>query len=134
MSELYRARNTTILEHARSYLVYHGRLTISAVTVYERSAGHARVRHERALRVLDRELRRWEVLPCDHAISRLAGELDGTLQSRGLGVGRADAMIAATAILQERTLITNNTRHFVRLAEVASELGHSLAVDNWLGA
>ncbi|MBU0511735.1 MAG: PIN domain-containing protein [Chloroflexi bacterium] len=51
-------------------------------------------------------------LPMDHIIADQAGELIQSWRTRGITLGDADAVIAASAIAYELDLITTNARHF----------------------
>jgi tRNA(fMet)-specific endonuclease VapC len=52
------------------------------------------------------------------------GRLRAQLEADGLPIGSMDMLIAARALALGATLVTNNTRHFARVA--------NLALDNWL--
>lgn len=69
------------------------------------------VENKRDQRVVEKILRRILMLPVTAAISELMLDLIGTFHlSHGLVI--PDALIAATAIEQNLTLITHNTKHF----------------------
>ncbi len=61
--------------------------------------------------------------------AELAGKIDGDLLKSGQPIGRADPMIAATAIEYALVLVTGNFEHFARI----QALGYPLALDNWRG-
>ena len=44
-----------------------------------------------------------------------AGEIHGTLAKGGQGIDNIDAMIAATALLENETVLTRNIKHFSRV-------------------
>ena len=48
----------------------------------------------------------------DVAIARRAGRMLGELRSKGVTVGIADAIIAATALQLDAPLLTNNVEHY----------------------
>ncbi|WP_217576432.1 type II toxin-antitoxin system VapC family toxin [Mesorhizobium sp. GbtcB19] len=52
------------------------------------------------------------VLPVDEAVALAWGDLMGLAKRRGRGLSSMDGMIAATAIAQQLTLATRNTRDF----------------------
>lgn len=52
------------------------------------------------------------VLPVDESIASAWGDLMGLAKRRGRGLSSMDGHIAATAIAQELTLITRNTKDF----------------------
>lgn len=93
-----------------------GGLVISAVTVDELSYGVERAPVHHAV-----TLRRWLdelletrplVLPVDLPVALAAGVLRAQREKRGLASAQADMMIAATAMVSGRILVTRNTRHF----------------------
>jgi predicted nucleic acid-binding protein len=53
-----------------------------------------------------------EVLWVDSRVARAAGELRAARERAGRTVAQADMLIAATAIVAGRTLVTRNTRDF----------------------
>jgi predicted nucleic acid-binding protein len=53
-----------------------------------------------------------EILAVDERIARAAGELRAARERVGRTVAQADMLIAATAIISGRTLVTRNTRDF----------------------
>jgi tRNA(fMet)-specific endonuclease VapC len=64
------------------------------------------------------------VLPFDSPAARHYGELRAELEHAGTPIGDADMRIAAIARANDLTVVTNNTRHFERVA--------GLPVENWL--
>jgi predicted nucleic acid-binding protein len=58
------------------------------------------------------------VVPLDHSIGMLAGELSADLISRGERIELEDVMIGATALLEDEAVVTRNVEHFDRLADV----------------
>lgn len=55
------------------------------------------------------------VLPFDHHDARVAAEVRADLKRRGLPIGPYDVMIAGQALSRDLTLVTNNTREFIRV-------------------
>ena len=56
-----------------------------------------------------------EVLPLTDAIVQRAAEIYGVLHQQGQLIGDADILIAATAIENGLTCVTNNENHFKRI-------------------
>ena len=56
-----------------------------------------------------------EVVPLDDAACRLFGAERARLREEGNLIGDMDILIGATAISNNLTLLTNNTRHFQRM-------------------
>jgi len=67
-------------------------------------------------------LRQIAVFPIDRVV---ADQFDRLRQNRKLKkIGRADLLIAATALAHEATLVTRNLRHFRQVS--------GLQVENWI--
>lgn len=69
-------------------------------------------------------LERIVVVPFEPPAERVYGRLRARLERAGIGVGAIDLLIAAHALSLDRTLVTDNTREFVRI--------EGLAIENWL--
>ena len=64
------------------------------------------------------------VLPFDEAALWVYGDLRAELERKGTPIGALDTMIAAHALSQQSTLVTNNTREFARVP--------GLKLENWV--
>ncbi|GAB7017386.1 PIN domain-containing protein [Halostagnicola bangensis] len=89
---------------------------VSSVTVLELYEGVARsqtpeTKRERILDILETK----HVVSADHAVMRRAGKLSGELLNSGERIEREDCIIAATALLNDESIITRNTKHFRRV-------------------
>lgn len=73
---------------------------------------------EQHLEGFHRVLGRIRVLPLDRATMRRFAQIRGDLRAEGLLIGDFDTLIAATALENDLTLITHNTRHFERVPEL----------------
>ena len=67
------------------------------------------------------------MLPLDSGSGEIAGRIYADLERSGRTIGRADPMIAGTAIQHGLVLVTGNLNHYVRI----QELGFPLKLDNW---
>ncbi len=56
-----------------------------------------------------------ELVPLDDAACRVFGAESARLRQEGSHIGDMDILIGATAISNNLTLLTNNTRHFERM-------------------
>jgi tRNA(fMet)-specific endonuclease VapC len=61
------------------------------------------------------------VLGFDEATCKRFGQLRGELRIPGQTVGDFDLLIAATALVHDLTLLTNNRRHFERIRDLRVE-------------
>jgi tRNA(fMet)-specific endonuclease VapC len=131
LSELSRG-HSKVVAAARAYLTVHGRLTISAITVFERLRGYRSAidggkpyeEHERQFRALVATCR---VLPvdldvADHA-SGFWAQL-GVRKRKALG----DLLIAATASANDIPLVTRNRKDFAPMTKL---LGSRLRLADW---
>lgn len=63
------------------------------------------------------------VLPLGDGEAKTAAQVRSKLETQGLGIGPLDTLIAGTALHHGATLVTRNTREFVRV--------DGLKVENW---
>ncbi len=98
-------------------------LGISAVTVAELYFGVARTGSERNLRALRQFLSALEIVAFNDSAAEVFGSLRAWLTSQGTPIGPFDTQIAAHAQALGVTLVTNNTREFLRVP--------GLRVENW---
>jgi predicted nucleic acid-binding protein len=131
LSELSRG-HPHVTARARAYLHRHGRLTISAVTVFERLRGYrASLRDGKPF---EAQLRQFEglaaccmVLPVDSRVADRAAIFWAHLGTRGRrGIG--DILIAATASANGMPLVTRNRKDFEPIARIA---GADLTLLDW---
>ena len=75
------------------------------------------------LRVLDCFIQHFHSLPFDDRCVHVYGRIRTELERSGTPIGSYDLLIAATAIANNRTLVTANIREFSRVA--------GLTIENW---
>ena len=101
-----------VIERARIYLEEYDRLSFSLITRYEILRGlHAKeatVQVRRFMALCGRS----EVTGLPEAVIDRAARLYGTLRRRGVQIGDADLLLAATALERDLALGTNNERHY----------------------
>lgn len=104
-----------ILEHRPS------ELCMSAVTLAELRYG-AELRGSAKLhKLIDAVMTNISVAPFDADCATRFGELEAELVKRGEQIGSFDTMIAAHALTLGVTLVTNNTKHFLRVGSIDVE-------------
>ena len=131
LSELSRG-NAIVRARALAYLAEFGRLTITAVTVFERLRGYrAAIRagkpFEPQLQAFDALVAHCVVLPFDEAAAAVAADIwsaSSRAQRRELG----DILIAAVAVSRQIPLATRNTRDFQQLTRAS---GVNLRLADW---
>jgi predicted nucleic acid-binding protein len=126
-SEVLRAVNATVTNHARTYRQAYGRLTRSVITVMEMVKGLQKVQRPQKIAPLLTHVRTEEVLEFGMAAAEMAGRIWGDLERTGQPIGLADPMIAAIALVHGLELATGNTAHYQRI----QQLGYPLTLVNW---
>ena len=100
------------------------RIGIPMIVVYEIESGirksEAPARRQRQFEEL---LETVSILPFDLEAARSAAELRASLEARGTPIGPLDTLIAGTALANNATLVTHNTREFSRVPD--------LVLDDW---
>ena len=99
---------------------------VSSITVAELQYGVAKSnRPEQNALALAALLAPLDVLAFDDAAAAVYGTVRAGLERAGTPIGSMDLLIAAHALALGRTIVTNNTREFSRVA--------GLKVENWAG-
>jgi tRNA(fMet)-specific endonuclease VapC len=99
-----------VLEHRPS------QLCISAITLAELRFGADAKGSRRLHGIIDTFTATVGVLPLDRAAADGFGRVATALSKRGEPIGTFDTLIAAHALSVDLTLVTNNTKHFRRVA------------------
>ena len=127
LSEVLKAKNANVVERVTAYKAAFEQLTISVITVMEIVKGLHKMRRADALQRFLDSLGASQVLTFDQACAEIAGRIYGDLERIGQPLGRADPMIAATALQHGLVLVTGNTEHYQRI----QTMGYPLKLDNW---
>jgi len=117
-------QNPVALSHSRSYLATYRILTFSLITRYEVLRGLKAKNALVQIGAFEKLCAVSEVLSLTDAVVQRAADIYGDLHQRGQLIGDADILIAATAIENGLTCVTNNENHFKRIP--------NLLLDNWL--
>ena len=127
LSEINKGRDQQVLANASAYLTAYPCFTFSVVTVMEVVRGYYLAKQSQRLSQFLAGLTGDEILSFQQSTAELAGKIDADLVASGQPIGRADPMIAATAIEHGLVLVTGNTSHYNRI----QALGYPLVLDNW---
>lgn len=133
LSELSRG-NSQVRERALAYLTDFGRLTITAVTVFERLRGYrVAIRDgkpfERQMQAFEALVANCIVLPFDQEAARVAADIwSATARHDRQQLG--DILIASVAVSRQLPLVTRNKRDFERLSKAS---GIDLRLLDWSG-
>jgi len=102
-----------------------GELCISSITVSELMYGAYKSQQiERNLQALESFLMPFEIVDYDYVASIEYGKIRASLEKKGQVIGNMDMQIAGHALALDMTLVTNNTKEFVRI--------DGLNLDNWV--
>lgn len=95
---------------------------VPAVVLAELRHGALRsANSERNLMLLGKLLDPYVVVPFDGACAEAYAEVRDRLEKRGKVIGSNDLLIAATALANDLTLVTNNLREFQRISDLRLE-------------
>ena len=97
---------------------------MSAITVAELRFGADRKGSKKLHGLIDAFAAAIEVAPFDEGAAAEFGRIGSLLAERGTPIGDFDVLIAAHAVALRCTLVTCNTRHFVKVP--------GLSLENWL--
>src|SRR5580765_4868183 len=93
----------------------HSRVYLSVVTYYEILNGLYFKDAKNQLAQFEKFVNLNEVIPLTAEIAKKSAGIFADLRMIGQTVGHNDVLIAGTAIVNDLTLVTNNTRHFTRI-------------------
>ena len=120
----YLIRGTSPILDARVAATRSDSLCISAVTRGELLYGLKLEEGAHQLaRLIDQVLIRLQCLPWDETCATHFASIAANLHKAGAHIGTMDAMIAGHALAVDAVLVTNNSRHFSRVA--------TLKIENW---
>jgi len=108
-------KRESVYQKACDYLSIHKKFIISCITYYECLRGYKAVGTIKRLEAFHEFLNITDVLYLDSSILEKAGEIYGFLKKNGELTGEFDILIAATAIVNDLALVTNNKRHYESL-------------------
>ncbi len=118
------AKPPSVLARFQQYRM--GEIGMCSVVAAELAFGVAKSDSPRNRQALEMFLAPLTILPFDAKAAWVYGDLRTELERRGTPIGSMDTMIAAHALSQQATLITNNTREFSKVP--------GLQLDNWVTA
>ena len=117
-------QNPVVIPKARSYLDEHGQFIFSIITRYEVLRGLKAKGAIAQMIIFDKFCTRNKILPLTDEVIVKATDIYADLKRRGLLIGDADILIAASALVQGLAVVTNNEKHFQRISD--------LQILNWL--
>jgi tRNA(fMet)-specific endonuclease VapC len=115
---LINQKSAKVLTQLKQYKV--GEVCISAVTLAELQYGVAKSKHQhKNADALQQFILPLEVAVFDENATKKYGELRAELERKGTPIGALDMMIAAHALSLNVKLVTNNTKEFKRVKQLA---------------
>ncbi len=115
LSEVMKGKNSSVEQHAREYLRTHGQFRFSVITRYEILRGLKSKQAVRQIAIFENKCNKSYVYPVTDEIVVKSSDIYAHLYLKGLLIGDADILIAATALVHKLTLITGNVEHFNRI-------------------
>ena len=113
----------SVMEKFKQYDI--GDISLSSITVSELYYGAYKSQYiEKNLLALEHFLQPFNIVEYDLKASIEYGQIRATLERRGNIIGGLDMQIAAHARSLDMTLVTNNTKKFIRVDD--------LILDNWV--
>ena len=102
-----------------------GELCISSITVSELMYGVYKSQHiEKNMKAIESFLLPFEIVEYNYSAAVAYGKIRATLEKQGQVIGNMDMQIAGHALALDMTVVTNNTKEFMRV--------DGLALDNWV--
>ena len=126
LSEVLKRRDDRVAHHAVKYLQFHSKFALSAITRYELLRGLKEKAAPRQLAQFELFCVHSEIVPIDNRVLDRAADLWVTARRAGLPARDADLIIAATALNEQRVLVTGNVAPFSWIP--------SLTITNWRNA
>jgi len=119
--------NPNVLKNSINYQEKFGSLKISEITYYECLRGFYYSNSLKKIEIFEEFVKLIEILPLNQKILYKASEIYVKFKKTGFPTGEFDLLIAATALENKLILITNNSKHYIKISEF-----YKLEIDNWL--
>ena len=120
-------KNKKLIKKSKEYQQQYGKLKISELTYYECLRGYKSNKATKKLELFLKLVEMMEVIPLTKNIYNKASEIYVKMRKIGFPTGEFDLLIATTAIENNLSIVTNNTKHYIKIKE-----NFNLKIDNWL--
>jgi tRNA(fMet)-specific endonuclease VapC len=107
--------NKNVLAHIRMALGQGHSIRLNAICYFEAKRVLIDPLYQRKRITFDALVQHHGMLPLDQLVLDEAAQLYDTLRKAGSLIEDADILVAATALVHNAILVTNNTRHLVRI-------------------
>ena len=117
-------KHPVVVKNFDEYLHTFNYLNISVITYYEILNGLYYKDAKRQLEQFQDFVRLNNIVVLDNEVAKKAASTFVDLRKKGITIGHNDVLIAATALVNNMALITNNEKHFSHI--------EALETKNWL--
>ncbi len=121
LSEIMKGRDLQLQQKALHYLSNNGQFRFSIITRYEILRGLKAKEAMRQIAIFEERCHESQVYPVTDSIIVKASDIYAYLHKHGLLISDADILIAATALINNLTLVTGNLDHFNRIPDLICE-------------
>ncbi len=115
---LYLKKNPKVVTAAQNYLHDHTVFSFSVITRFEILRGMKTKNASVQLNAFDVFCRKNEIIELNDKIIVRASDIYADLHKTGQIIGDADILIAATALKNNLSIVTNNENHFNRITQL----------------
>lgn len=119
-------KNPVVVVKVSDYLECFDKLTINIISYYEILRGLKDLGKKEKIDQFEEFVDQNELLLIDKRTMEKAAEVYACLKKEGNLIEDADILMAATALVEDLVLVTNNTNHFERIK--------GLKLENWLSS
>lgn len=112
-----------VIERVSIYLKEYDQLDISVITYYEIIAGLKYKKTVAQLKEFVNFANVNNLIYVTESTAQIAGDIYSELRGKGITIDTSDILIAAIAIENDLSLITNNEKHFEQIS--------ALRIENW---
>jgi tRNA(fMet)-specific endonuclease VapC len=112
-----------VVERISAYLGQYDQLNFSIITYYEIIAGLKCKNASNQIVEFENFTKNNNLIYFSESTARLAGDIYTSLRVKGVTIGTSDILIAAIAIENDLSLVTNNEKHFAPIL--------NLKIENW---
>ena len=105
-------KNASIITHFKDYFTHFDYINISVITYYEILNGLYYKDAKRQLEQFNEFIALNNIVVLDDEVAQKAASVYANLRKKGITIGHNDVLIAATAMVNDMVLVTNNVKHF----------------------
>lgn len=121
LSEVIKGRDLAVQARAQEYLLAFERFRFSVLTRYEILRGLRAKQAERQIALFELQCQKSDIVPLTDAVIERAAGIYGELYRNGRLISDADILIAATALVYDLVLVTENRAHYSRIRDLRIE-------------